>query len=104
MVIASFSNIDNAALIKGCKLSNKGVHIILEKDGGCIVFDTLDPTKNGVLITVRMVPIQQFQPKKSHKANDMRILNHTRSLQLSNNVPMTKPHNKFRNKFKKKPP
>jgi hypothetical protein len=36
------------ALSKGWKLSNKGVHIVLEKDNGTIVFETLDPTTYGV--------------------------------------------------------
>ena len=67
------------ALSRGWSLSNKNVHIILTKDDGRIVFDTLDPTTHGVLMMVRMVPIPQpishhHHVKLRHHANNMKEL------------------------------
>jgi ribosomal protein L31 len=44
------------ALAKGWQLSNHGIHIQLNKGHDKIVFDTIDPTSQGILMTVKMIP------------------------------------------------
>jgi hypothetical protein len=56
------------ALGKNWQLSNKGIYLQLTKDNQQIVFDTIDPTSQGLLMTVRMVPIPC---SKLHHAYDM---------------------------------
>jgi hypothetical protein len=55
------------ALACSWKLSNKGKYLVLEKDGSKVVFDQIDPTTNGILMTVDMQPLP---PQKQHKSYD----------------------------------
>jgi hypothetical protein len=48
-----------SALLKGWKLSNNGIRIKLTKDGQHIIFETIDRTSRGVLMTVKMIPINE---------------------------------------------
>jgi hypothetical protein len=57
------------AIAKGWKLGNNGVHITLEKDGGKIVFDTVDTTTYGYIITATMVPIPINHHQSKMKGN-----------------------------------
>jgi hypothetical protein len=56
------------ALTRGWKLSNRGVHIVLKNKDGTIIFDTPDPTTEGLLMTARMVPlpVKQHTPPVPH--------------------------------------
>jgi hypothetical protein len=70
------------ALSKGLKLSNKGVHIVLEKDNGKIIFDTLDPTTYGILMTVKMARISTSNTKhqQHHHAYSLRRSSYRRKV------------------------
>jgi hypothetical protein len=65
-----------SALQKGLQLSNVGVHIQLSKNEQQIVFDTIDKTTRGVLVTVEMQPIIPFPTTNKRntieRCNDMR--------------------------------
>ena len=44
------------ALAQGWRITNKGIHLALKKNGVTIVFDRLLETKNGVLVGVALLP------------------------------------------------
>lgn len=59
-----------SALQKGWQLSNVGVHIRLSQGDQEIVFDTIDKTTRGVLVTVGMIPIIPFSKTNKRKTID----------------------------------
>ncbi len=57
------------ALTRGWKLSNRGVHIVLTNtNGGTIIFDTPDPTTDGLLMTARMIPLPEHRPTRNTRS------------------------------------
>ena len=62
------------ALTKGWTLSNRGVYIVLEKNDGRIIFDTPDPTTEGLLMTAKMIPLPL--PTPTHKCYAMSHMSH----------------------------
>jgi hypothetical protein len=50
------------ALSRGWKISNNGIKLQLTKNHGKIIFDTVNPTATGCIMSVKMVPATTIKP------------------------------------------